>query len=58
MGIPGAEEVAGPEWWVRTCMGDVGVGSPAVGETNGGDSTAAWGSSAVGASTGGGSTAA
>ena len=39
-------------------MGDVGVGSPAVGWTNGGDSTAAWGSSAIGASTGGGSTAA
>ena len=40
VGIPGAEEVAGPKWWVRTCSGDVGVGSSAVGASTGGDSTA------------------
>lgn len=40
MGIPGAEEVAGNEWSVRTCAGDVGVGSSAIGVTTGRDSTA------------------
>lgn len=40
MGIPGAEEVSGNEWSVRTCAGDVGVGSSAIGATTGGDSTA------------------
>lgn len=40
MGIPGAEEVAGNEWSVRTCAGDVGFGSSAIGATTGGDSTA------------------
>ena len=58
MGIPGAEEVTGHKWSVRTCAGNRGVGSSVVGASTGGDSTAARGSSAVGVSTGGGSTAA
>ena len=41
MRIPGAEEVAGHEWSVRTVAGDVGVGSSAVGASTGGDATAA-----------------
>ena len=41
VGIPAAEEVAGPEWLVRTCVSDVGVGSSAVGASTGGGSTAA-----------------
>ena len=39
--MPGAEEVAGPEWSVGTCAGDVGVRSSVVGATTDGDSTAA-----------------